>query len=409
MILRGSGLVAWPMVLLLAGAALAEQALVVLKDGRRLVGDVTQTDAEIVLKNAAGELRLSRDEVERIIPVAPRERKPAVDDEAATRKAQDAEFEKLVAALPADDVNGHFVLAQWAQDRGRWDLVARQCRQVLSHKPAHLEARELLKKAETRERDGSSPTGRRMLPRVLPLSDRDIERLRLYEFPRAGEPERVRVKFRKKGNEPELAAVVIAELEREGALEPTMRRRLEKGRPHEQLQAILQTTDMKYADRIEIESDLKVFDSFRRRVLPMVTSGCAKSGCHGGEAAAVFRLPTQGGSKEALAHTSFVILDRMQTTNGALIDRESPERSLLLQYMLPASETDNPHPPMPRAHRFSPVIQNQRDPDYAMIVDWIRSLRTPHPGYELEYAFPDWVPAATTQPARAGRGGASTP
>ncbi|MGE0480645.1 MAG: hypothetical protein AB7Q17_09250 [Phycisphaerae bacterium] len=404
---RGLALLWWPLVLVFTGVAVAEQALVVLKDGRRLVGDITQTETEIVLKNAAGEIRLARDDVERIIPVAPRERKPAPDDETAARKAQDAEFEKLVAALPEDDVNGHFVLAQWAQDRGRWDLVVRQCRHVLTLKPNHAEARELLKKAEARARDAGSPTGRRMLPRVLPLSDRDVQRLRLYEFPREGDPEKVRVKFRKKGNEPELAAVVIAELEREGALDPTMRRRLEKGRPHEQLQAILQTTDMKHADRIEIESDLKVFDSFRRRVLPMVMAGCAKSGCHGGEAAAVFRVPTQGGSKEALAHTSFVILDRMRTTNGALIDREAPADSLLLQYMLPASETDNPHPPMPRAHRFSPVIQNQRDPDYAMILDWIRSLRTPHPTYELEYEFPDWVPAATTQPAAKSAGGAT--
>ncbi len=41
---------------ILAGAALADQADVFLKDGRRLRGDVTETATHVIIKTAAGDL-----------------------------------------------------------------------------------------------------------------------------------------------------------------------------------------------------------------------------------------------------------------------------------------------------------------------------------------------------------------
>lgn len=332
--------------LLLAGAAAAPARLadVYLKNGLKLRGDVTETERVFLLRNAAGELSIPRADVARLIYAGPPDAVSATQPAAAS------------GAVPTEPAT----------------------------RPARAE-----------------------LPPAPPLSKADIQRLRLHELVLEDAPEIVRVQFAKKGGQ-DLAAEVLAELRQRPDFQPQWEAVLTRGRPHEQLQLILRETGMKYADRITITSDTEVFTEFRKRVLPLINQSCARSGCHWGTTARVFRLPVGSRTGETFAYTAFVLFDQMQTPRGKLIDRDNAEASLLLQYMLPQEDNDRAHPPVGRGPTFKPAIRGSDDPNYDAVVDWIHYLQPEHPDYGLDYVNPytraaDEVPVVPAEPKREAR------
>lgn len=362
---------------LAAHAAEAASARVLLKDGTWLRGDVVEADDGVWLSNAAGRTRLARDEIEKI------EYLDAAPPPPTTKPAQPKEPPQT---QPQNEPN-----KCWVQNG---DAPTTQ--------EAEPEAPE--KEATTRPRGMEIP----------PLLDaRDINRLRLYEltFVRGGlgehdplpMPEDVQVRFVNPRGEPDLEQLVRADIAKMPAPPPGWEQVLEHGKPLARLGLILRTTGMRYADRIEIRSDPEVFATFRKRVLPLVTKDCARSGCHSGPGAQALRFPTAPATGEAFAYTAFLILSTQRTRVGPLINRTLPDESALLTFMLPAEAlptnlSDHVHPPLKRG-RFTPPLQSARDAEYAAIRQWIATLRNPAPEYQLEYRFPGWL-RATTQPAR---------
>jgi len=395
--------------LLLAAAARADLASVHLTDGTTMRGDVSFAELDVVLRNLAGEVRLPRDTVRRIEWLTP-------------ASTPEAEFQRRFYALRADDVDGHFALAEYLWEQGWADLSERQCRYVLGLDPQHAGAARLLQQALERglpaeSQPASQPAAEpqpaeveepppgaeeRIKGPALPalLSPRDINLLRLYEYRLDGAPERVQVRFTRRRGEPELETLVKQELASAGPVDPRQKDLLDRGTAHEKLVLILSETGTKFADRIELRGDTDVFATFRRDVLPIVVKGCARSGCHGGREAYGFRFPIGASTNEAVAYTSFLILDQLDTPAGRMIDRADPESSALLRYMLPADE-GGVHPPLKRGV-LRPVLRSGQDRAYEEIVDWIRSLRAPHPEYALEFRPPAWLGAGaelTSQPA----------
>jgi hypothetical protein len=102
----------------------------------------------------------------------------------------------------------------------------------------------------------------------------------------------------------------------------------------------------------------------------------------------VFRFSRGSQRSESYAYTTFALLERMQTSQGRLIDRDDPEGSVLLGYMLPSKDNPQAHPPVRGNRPISPVLHNRRSPAYRSVVDWINSLSTPWPDYGLDYVFP---------------------
>lgn len=402
------------------GAALCmawgERAIVELKDGRQLRGEVRETATEIIIDTPLGEVRFDRDEVAKVTPLvddAPAEKPQETGlTDGRTRLGDDvaAEFRRKFTELAADDIEGHFKLAEWARDRNRFDLVAPQCRYILGMKPDHRNARLLLSLAEERiqqrkQRDAKpdsrpAPLMSNKIPPPPLLSDRDIQRLRLGEIlARDGNVERLRISFTRKAGQRNLIDEV-AEAIRDMSIDPADQRALERGRPPDQLRVILKYTGMRFADRIEIEEDPEVFQIFRRDVLPILYNGCARSGCHGGEAAQVFRLPARNvGRKDAAPYTAFAILDQFETANGPLINRRDPIASPLLDYMLPPNSNDV----HAKVRQFQPLAQSSREKTYTTVLEWIRRLKEPRPEYGLDRTYRGYCPvqpdaSATSQP-----------
>lgn len=327
-------------------AAAAELADVYLRSGLVLRGEVTRSGDEVVVRNAAGELRLAAADVARIVPVGAPETAPAT---APAGAEEDAEAEA----------------------------------------------------EEAEEAAGAEGAGLAPAP---PLSERDIQRLKLGELTLDGPPEPVRVRFRRRGQQKDVVSEVLAELRQRPDFKTAWAEVLGRGRPEEKLQLILRETGLKHADRLEVLNDPAAFAMFRRRVLPLVTRGCARSGCHAGTAARAFRFPVGSATGETYAYTTFVLLEQMQTRHGPLLDRASPEQSVLLAYMLPREDNPRAHPPTGRGPSFRPVLRGKDDPGYRAVADWINFLLVPRPDYGLEYRNPYPGPFAPEAPgAQAGQ------
>jgi hypothetical protein len=334
-----------------AAPALAEPALIWLKNGLRLHGDVSVGETEVVLRNELGEVHYPRQEVIRLEFVALQVPVTAPTTPATTQAAEEA------PGSPAEQL----------------------------------------------------PASQPELPAGLPapplLSALDIQRLKMQELRLDGPPEEVRVQFATARDRRELPRELLRELAARPDYQPRWGQILLEGRPAEMLQLIVAQTGTRYAGRINIVSDPEVFATFRTQVLPLVMRGCARSGCHAGPRAQVFRLPSNADRNEEAAYTTFVILDSLQTRHGPLINRDDPAASALLSYLLPPENNPQAHPPVGKARRVEPVLRTRRTPAYQKVLEWIDSLRTPHTSYGLDYVVPFQVhpadPAATrptTQP-----------
>ncbi len=319
-------------------AAAADLADVYLKDGLKLRGEITQTDAEVILRNVLGEVRIPRDAILRIELVKP-------TTAPATRPTT------IAAADDPDDAGG-----------------------------------------------ADAPVAGPLEP-TPSVSRTDIQRLRIGELFLEDPPEQVRVQFLKRPRQKDLPAEVLEELKKHGAVAAQLEETLTRGQPHEKLRAIVRETGFKHLDRIEIQTDTEVFTNFRRRVLPLVTQSCARGGCHSGNASHAFRLPAGAKTSDTYAYTVFALFDTMQSHAGPLIDRESPEKSVLLKYMLPQERNEHPHPNRAgRGPAFKSVLRDASDPLYGPIVDWIASLRRPRPEYRLEWENPYAEPPEPKEP-----------
>jgi hypothetical protein len=324
---RATRIAAWLGALLCAAAALAGPGRLFLKNGTILRGDITESPTLVTLRNAAGEKQFPLAEVERI------------------------EFDEPPAEPPAAPP---------------------------SSEPATT----------------SAPRGPRKVEGPQPppeLSERDILRLKLSEYPLDGPPQDISVEFPRKKGEPTLEQVVARTLRNAADVDPGWERILDKGKPPEKLQLILKHTGLRHLERIRVRGDTETFNRFRRRVLPIVMRGCAKSGCHGGNATHAFRFPFGVPSSDDFAYTSFVVLDSIRTPHGPLIDRELPEQSVLLHYMLPATKAPS-HRPL-RGQPIPPTLRGTDDPEFKQIAEWIATLRVPHADYQLDFVPPDWLEA----------------
>lgn len=329
---------------------------VTLKDGTKLRGLVVSESAEeVVIRNDAGEFRLRRASIDRIERIGA----------------------KPPASGPAD-------------------------------KPGRVGKPDSRPTTQPDGEAGDEADGEAGFPAPPLLTPRDILRIKLHELRVDGEPEPLRVRFLARGTQKDLPAEVLDELRRRKDYDPEWEETLLHGEPAAKLQLIVSATGARHVERIELAGDPEVLSTFRRRILPMVVAGCARSGCHRGEDSAVFRFPRGGQTTEAWAYTAFALLDGMPTSQGPLINRESPTESALLKYLLgeirPGADAPGEggprigHPAPPRGRKLHPQIRSETDPKFEIVLRWLTTLRSPHPPYGLDYKMPTFG-QATTQPA----------
>lgn len=328
-------------------------------------------------------------------------------------------YRKYFLELEPRDVEGHLWLAYWCIEVEQYGLAARQARYVLKIDEDNEEARRLKHEASNgmarlREIEAAVPDpaippdkwdpikhkeflskaeiNRLRFAEILPLPLRDLRMVAVEstepvspeDAPNAPPRDHLRVHFDETLPEDFLDYM---------SNHPSFDEDVEKNlflrlSSDQQLQLIEYYSGNRFADRIEIWNDPWTFRQLRT-LLPSILANCASSGCHGGRRAKVFRLRTTRKGSAANVYTNFLILSRLEVGQWPVINRVAPERSLLLEYGLPADEATRPHPVPIR-----PLFRDGRnDPDYRELLHWIENLRVPRPqtGIELP-GYPERSP-----------------
>ncbi len=378
-------------------ALLAKPGIVKNNDGAVFQGDVTSDERYVHITNTRG-IRTTVDKRN----VASIE---YVEDPAE-------QFKKQLAALAPNDINGRIALARLAYEGRRYTDARDALDSALAIDANNADASQLLDTvqkqmrlerntgtatpaetggaATTTETTANPTTTAPVAGQATFLTAADINRIRQMEWQQNDRNMRVRFKGDVKRRYVQMKA-----------LDP---RQFNAMNAADQAWAILTEHNSDLSKDVELLSDPGAIADFRKpAVYGKILAGCAAAGCHGTTGAGGFMLHTSG-DNESQVYTNFYILQTFRKNIGervyTMIDRQTPDQSLLLQYGLPADIAELDHPPV---LSYRGIFRGKTDPTYRAVESWMRSsLPIIVPDYKIEYKAPSTQPAAapTTAPAQ---------
>jgi hypothetical protein len=318
-----------------------------------------------------------------------------------------AEFRARLAKLASDDVGGRIALARDAFGKGRYDLSRDALEQSLKIDPNSKDAYDMLDLVQQQIRLERSRSTTR------PATDGATAQTRPAAFIPASErkllsPDQINI-IRQQELKPTDNGVRITfqgDVKKAFAESQNMTfAQFNRLPPVQQALAIIErgTEDMRR--QVRIASDPSSISEFKK-IQPLILSGCATSGCHGGHAGGDFVLHSPADT-DPLVYTNFLILQKYQQQVGQgeaifgggtrrLIDRGHGDQSLLATYGFSGGAAID-HPPV-GGRQINSLFRNKDDPRYQQLVRWMNdSLKRIEPNYGIEYG----VPRTTTRPAAA--------
>jgi hypothetical protein len=372
----------------LAAVSLARQGVVTTISDQRYIGDIDASAPDTVVVMSHGvQITIDRPDVQSI---------EYLDQ-------LDQEYHDRMAKLGPADIPGRLVIARWAMDLGRLDLALSAVDQAVLIGPTDKDAL-ALRTSIVQEIANQHPTSRPaepQTPAVMPplvlsgnattlpapatnpilhpvLTASDIQEIRRNELRLTDTS--VRFRFDNDVRKRYAAAQAIdanAFLSRP---------------PIEQAVMIIASGDKLLSDDVQVMNDPSAIQLFKQRVQPLVVTGCASVGCHGGPGGGSLYLAGTPDS-EALTYTNFYALEsyfRQVPITGPfgagparrqMIDRTNTGDSLLLQYGLPSTVAQIPHPPLANYNGF---FRGPDDPRYLTIQAWISEALVPlEPAYDI--------------------------
>jgi len=388
-------LVGCVILLSVAASAWAATKTVKLKDGTKLVGEVTETEEGYIVRTRFGVKEVPRYLVEEILET------PTPQEEYAERAAK----------LADDDYDGHRELGRWAMVNGLLDQAQKHVDHVLANtddaratliadqieglreKAAAAKEAEEAERRQREEAANQKPSTSGIDPKML-ITMQEIYRIRLAEMQHFDPEDRdirgMRINF--KNNVLERLAERF-----EGNDDFDKTRFLRRWSDAEQLRYILDHTSardhQRDRDDIEILTEVPFMEEYHRFVWPLLRQSMAAPTCHGSkEMHGGFRLLTAPSSVPSdeialrVNYSNFILLDSFETDNGLmLIDRDRPEESLLLEFGLPKDVARFEHPDV-AGMAVGQMYSGKDDPNYVRMLAWIRSLVGPvHPVYGISY------------------------
>ena len=375
----------------LASGLFARPGIVTHRDGSTYTGDVSEEEEGKVTVKVRG------------IPIAINR-----TDVVSIRYIEEGDdFPKKLAALPPKDFKGRMDLAKWALSERKYDWAIQAAESALTIDPNSRDATDFITTVRRqREMDrnhpapaagagtgttpgtgGGTSAGATSVPAIKTLSPEDINLIRQSEMT---DREDFKVQFlndvRKK----------YCEASGENLAH------FSNLPPSEQARQIIKNAPAMRND-VRITSDPASFTTYKQKVQPALLQGCASAGCHSGATGGAFvMLPNTEG--EAGAYTNFFILNQYGKQVGkqkfSMIERTTPQRSLLLQMGLPQEAADPKHPDVPN---YRPIYRTPSDPRFLIVAKWLgEQLQLPAPDYSaIKFDVPKNEPAApTTNPSK---------
>lgn len=369
-------------VALLGSVALARQGMVVTQDGQRYTGDVVEqaTSVNIVQPDPKGGKRtvtINKGNIKDIVYA----------DQVAEQVKQG------VAKLDRRDANGRISLAQFAIDNGAYESARDVLEEALKIEPDNAKAKDLLQSVDAQIRlnrgekplpptsQGSTPeapttqestagASSPMATRMVTLDE--INRIRQIEWDK-NQPLRINIDGDVRKRFLAGSDVTVAQFQ-QLSVENQAIQILTNGKPD-------------LWPGVHILTDPVNVSDFKARIQKIVVAGCATGGCHGGPKhdGGTFYLFTSAPNANEMAYTNFLILQTyVQTVDKVqrpLVNRQFPERSLLLQYMLPQNVAEAPHP---KATNFRPLVRAKVDQRFQNTFAWIHELPSSLPDYGID-------------------------
>ena len=374
------------------GLALSEgfsDQVVFLKDGRRIIGQVTKTDDGYEVKtNSGGTCEVTSQSVLKI-------------EDAKTLRQQ---LQDRLDRIEPTDAEGLYQIARLATDNMLLDEAKQILEQALKVRPDFENAKQLLKKVNAAIDDLKAASKPSEAAAGKPATEQAklncdlIDQEDVYRIRRAllGPKDNVQIEFRNDVIE----KFIIDQQGSADFAEHNADRKFRSLPRLQQAQYMLanQDRDSKLRDDILIKSEPRLMSDFKTRVWPVVLNSCASAKCHGGvNAPAGFRLYVDPSPKqnEQMLYTDFAIIYgygeqiRGQVA-GKMVDPRVPEDSLLLQLGLPEKLSKVNH-----LAEITPPFKNTNEGPYRVIREWIRNLPVLPGGLVLDY-YKQFAPASPT-------------
>jgi len=352
----------------ISAIALGASQTLTLKDGRKVTGDVTKTDAGYRVKTDNGDVEFKANEVESL----------------ADSADLDKEYQDRLGKIDDKDANAHFELARWAERNGRLDIAKKELKRSLEISPDNEQAQLLLRKVEA----GLTSTNKPEVPTATKatiggptdakdlVSDDDINRIRLAEL---RDDDNASIEFKNKAFD--------RFIESQRGTENFHEKEFRKMSRAKQVRYILDTPGSGgVRDDIVIKSDPKFMMKFRS-IWPGIEQNCGSAACHGGpKGKGEFKLFTRGSAKnDRVDYTNFLILNLWEKDGQHLMDRDHVEDSLVLQYGLPSKDAQYRHP----ADLNKTMFASKKTSNYKSLEAYIKELQGgTTPEYGTKYQPP---------------------
>jgi len=369
-------------ILAFTANTLAREAVVTTLDGRTLTGELlSQDEATVILMISGIKTPIPRRSIQEMeLKPEPRE-----------------QYRQMRAELENDDLDGRYRLAYTMYEK-KWFALSMAELNALEREFPDSDKVRALKTVVQSRLDRANESSNRRTPTATTtnsnadinvvteapdenqlLTQEQINLIRVYEADLEAQPKIT------------LTPETIEKLFETYASDDRLakdQRAFRKLPGYEQLNILfdLQAREL-YGDVI-IRQDSPAIKAFRSQLHQRyVLNYCATSGCHGDKSPGGLFLFRAQPNKDETVYTNFYILNQMQKSQGAMIDRDEPRRSLLLQYGLKRDAAATAHPDVPG---WRPQFLKEDDPRFAAYVDVINQLWKPAPEYGISYRPPVW-------------------
>lgn len=377
-------------VLAMTSPLWARPGTVSTRDGQKFEGEITEKADEVIVNIRGVDTVITRDNLAGIV----------------YGEGFDTEFAQRLSRLAETDVAGRVALARWAFDQHRYDKAREALEQALAIDPNDLDAVNMMNLVRSQIRmeqkprveippaTGPSPAVATAMPG---LSSEQINDIRLKELQETDANAIIRFENDVKRRYAEFSRRNLGEFARLRSVDAAL--------------LILTSGTPEMARDLRMTNDPSSIAEFRRTVMPIVLNSCATANCHGptgnGPGNVKFFSPA---AADGEAYFNFLLLNRLARAEGGngntffggggsvrrMVERGQGDRSLLVNYMLPAALTDLPHP---QAAGYDGAARNLNDPKIRTIVRWMNeSLRRPTPEYDLLTPQGRPTTAPATQP-----------
>ena len=388
----------WMVCLVVAvfvGDAFARQAVVVTKDGKRFEGELLREENDRVVLEIAGiSTPILRSDIQTF----------------DIKKSIDEQYQERRAELADDDVDGRYNLAYFLFENDALNLAENELRELRQLSPESEKVRLLETVVQERKKLLQSQQARPARP-VTPrpatpadsrgsdqtdgrLSPEQVNIIRVWELPND---------FVNSGPPIQIPPKVVNEFLEKYRDQPGMPRGRNAERAFRgasdarKLQLMMEKRAREFYGEVKVTRDPPAMLEYRSQIHNRyVLNYCATNECHGNTAAPgdLYLFQAQPTSDQTV-YTDFFILSRMRTARGAMIDRDRPNLSLLLQYGMAPEAAAFPHPDVPG---WRPRFRGSDDPTvrrYAQIIDELYT----NPNYGISYVPPHRAakPAAATE------------